>query len=392
MRPFQDPRAPSGLTPGVILDLVRSGRAGTRSDLRRLTGLSRTAVTARVSALVSGGLLSTGEELASTGGRPPEALSLNAEAGVVLAVALGRSRSQVGVFDLLGNELRADSRDHEVGSGPDQVMPEVVARARDQLARTTAPLLAIGLSLPGTVDEVRGMSIDSPVVPGWDGVELQPWFADLTDAPLVVGNDADVLAQSELLGRGRALRDVLVVKASTGLGLGVIADGRIVKGHLGAAGEIGHVKVEAARGLSCRCGSEGCLEAVAAGWALVVGAQSPDIGHVRDLVAAAVSGNPEARGLLRTSGRLQGEVLAVAIHLLNPQAIVVGGDMAAAFDIVAAGMRESVYARASALSTRDLQFLPAAYGDRAGLVGCAALALDAVLSPGAVDARLARQN
>ncbi len=93
--------------------------------------------------------------------------------------------------------------------------------------------------------------------------------------------------------------------------------------------------------------------------------------------------------MLRESGRLLGEVLAVAINLLNPQAVVLGGDMAAAFDVLAAGVRESVYARASALATRELQFLPATYGDRAGLVGCAAMALDHVLSPAAVDASLA---
>ena len=82
-------------------------------------------------------------------------------------------------------------------------------------------------------------------------------------------------------------------------------------------------------------------------------------------------------------------MLAVAINLLNPQAVVIGGDMAAAFDVYAAGVRESVYARASALATRDLQFLPATFGDRAGLVGCASMALDQVLSPAAVDARIA---
>ena len=114
-----------------------------------------------------------------------------------------------------------------------------------------------------------------------------------------------------------------------------------------------------------------------------------EVGHVRELVALALQGDAEARGLLRESGRQLGEVLAVAINLLNPQAVVLGGDMAAAFDTYAAGVRESVYARAAALATRDLQFLPATYGDRAGVVGCAALALDHVLSPSAVDAYLA---
>lgn len=377
-------------TAGELLELVRTGQADTRSGLRVITGLSRTAVVARVQALATAGLLLAGEELASTGGRPPGGLLFNKDAGVVLAVALGRSRSQLGVFDLDGHELAGDSRDHEVGIGPDELMPQVAARLADLLADVAPPVVGVGLSLPGSVDADNGVSRDSPVMAGWDGVALAPYLAEVADAPFFVANDADVLARSELLGGPDTLRDALVVKASTGLGLGIIADGRVIGGHLGAAGEIGHTRLDAADGLPCRCGATGCLETLAGGWALV-GRMAPgrEVGHVRDLVALALQGDAEARSLLRDSGRQLGEVLAVAINLLNPQAVVIGGDMGAAFDLYAAGVRESVYARAASLATRDLQFLPATHGDRAGLVGCAALALEHVLSPAAVDARLA---
>jgi predicted NBD/HSP70 family sugar kinase len=383
-------------TAGELLELVRSGRASTRSQLRLLTGLSRTAVTARVSSLTAAGLLLLGEELASTGGRPPGALVFNKDAAVVLAVAIGRSRSQLAVLDLDGQELTSDSRDHEVGVGPDDLMPQIVERLRTLLDGAQSdsgqpPILGIGLSLPGTLDPVRGLSIGSPVMSGWDGVELAPFFAGLGEAPLFVANDADVLARSELLGGAGSLDDVLVVKASTGLGLGIVADGRVLSGSLGAAGEIGHTIVDAAGELPCRCGATGCLETIAAGWALVarMAEAGQPVGHVRDLVALALQGDSFARGLLRDSGRELGEVLAVAINLLNPAAVVIGGDMAAAFDFYVAGVRESVYRRSAPLATRDLQFLAATHGDRAGVVGCAALALDHVLSPLAVDARLA---
>ncbi|MEP9362336.1 ROK family protein [Nocardioides sp. CN2-186] len=383
-------------TAGELLDLVRTGRASTRSQLRALTGLSRTAITTRVSSLTSAGLLLLGEELASTGGRPPGALVFNQHAGVVLAVAIGRSRSQLAVLDLDGQELASDSRDHEVGVGPDELMPQVADRLRALLDAAlpevgSPPVLGIGLSLPGTLDPVRGLSIGSPVMSGWDGVELAPYLESVGHAPLFVGNDADVLARAELLAGTGETDDVLVVKASTGLGLGIIADGRVLSGHLGAAGEIGHTKVDAAEGMPCRCGATGCLETLAGGWALVARAREAghEVGHVRDLVALALQGDAVARGLLRDSGRDLGEVLAIAINLLNPGTVVIGGDMAAAFDFHVAGVRESVYARAAPLATRDLQFVAATHGDRAGLVGCAALALDHVLSPSAVDARLA---
>ena len=387
-------------TAGEVLELVRSGRASTRSDLRRLTGMSRTAVVSRVTALAESGLLLLGEELGSTGGRPPGSLLFNTGAGVVLAAAVGRSRSQVAVFDLLGAELGTSSIDHEIGAGPDDVMPVVAEHLAALLAGPGAgsPVLGIGVSLPGTVDPERGVSVDSPVIGGWDDVDLAPYLAELgttpdLGAPIFVGNDADVLARSERLGHAATYDNLIVVKASTGLGLGIIADGRVVSGHLGAAGEIGHTKVDAAQGRPCRCGDTGCLETVAAGWALI--AQVAEAGHpadhIRDLTARAVAGDPEAKQLLRESGRRLGEVLAVALNLLNPQAVVIGGDMAAAFDVYAAGVRESVYARASALATRDLQILPSTFGDRAGLVGCASMALDQVLSPAAIDARLSEK-
>ncbi|WP_345463131.1 ROK family protein [Nocardioides marinquilinus] len=379
---------------GDVLQLIRDGRASSRTDLVRLTGLSRTAVVARVSALADAGLVTSADELASTGGRPAAGLAFNGAAGVVLAAAIGRSRSQLGVFDLAGGELAASSLDHEVGAPPDVVMPAAAAGLRDLLAARgveAGRVLGIGVSLPGTVDPVRALAIDSPAMAGWDGVDLAAALADASSAPVHAGNDADVLARSERLGRAAGFADLLVVKASTGLGLGIIADGRVVTGHLGAAGEIGHTKVDDAAGLACRCGDTGCLETLAGGWALVgrLREAGHDVGHVRDLVALAQHGDAEAKALLRESGRRLGEVLAVALNLLNPQAVVVGGDMAAAFDVFTAGVRESVYARATALATRDLRFLPATFGDRAGLVGCAAMALDHALSPEAVDARLA---
>ncbi|TWH00928.1 putative NBD/HSP70 family sugar kinase [Nocardioides sp. J9] len=382
-------------TAGELLALLRSGRASTRADLRGLTGLSRTAVVARVAALTDAGLLRTGAELASTGGRPPGSLVFDTGAGVVLAAAIGRSRSQVAVFDLGGAELASSAVDHEVGAGPHDVMPVVADQLRTLLAAgpaTALGVLGIGVSLPGVVDAERGVSVDTPVMAGWDGVPLAPYLADVADAPILLANDADTMARSEFLGHATPTDDLLVVKASTGIGLGVLAGGRIVTGARGGAGDLGHTKVAEAAGRPCRCGDVGCLETVASGWALVarLREEGRTVDHVRDLVAQALAGDAEAKQLLRESGRQVGELLAVAINLLNPRAVVLGGDMAGAYDVYAAGVREAVYAKASALATRELQFLPATYGDRAGLVGCAALALDAVLSPAAVDARLAR--
>ena len=161
-------------TAGDLLQLVRHGQASSRSDLGRLTGLSRTAVGARLAALEAAGLVVSGDELASTGGRPPAGLVLNADAAVVLAVAIGRSRSQLAVFDLQGRQLGSSSIEHQVGASPDVVMPVVAAHLKDLIDPLPQgqPVYGTGISLPGTVDPVLGVSIESPAMPGWDGVDL----------------------------------------------------------------------------------------------------------------------------------------------------------------------------------------------------------------------------
>ncbi|HEX6518226.1 MAG TPA: ROK family transcriptional regulator [Nocardioidaceae bacterium] len=391
MSPHRRPSTPP--TAGEVLALVRSGAATTRADVGRVTGLSRTAVAVRLRALLDSGLVVEAEEAPSRGGRPPTRLAFGRDAGVVLAAAVGRSRAQLAVCDLDAAVLAAADVDQEVGTAPDALMPGLVDRLEallEQASRSPADVVAVGLSIPGTVDPARGASLASPIMRGWDGIPLAPYLQTLADVPVVVDNDVNGMALSERRGHLERFSNLLLVKASTGLGAGIIAEGRPLRGELGAAGEIGHTKSAAAQGVTCRCGDTGCLEAVAGGWALVqaIRAQGRDVGHVRDLVTLAVDGDPDARRLVRESGRRVGEVLAGAVNLLNPAALVVGGDMARAYDVFVAGLRETLYGGATALATRELEILPTTHGDRSGVVGCARLALEEVLSVEAVDRRL----
>lgn len=381
-------------TPGEVFQLVRTEAARTRSAVGRLTGLSRTAVSARLQLLLRSGLVVEGDEAPSTGGRPAATLRFDRHSGVVLAAAIGRSRTQLAVCDLAGEVLDSREVDQEPGAEPGDVMPALVERLAllvEAAGRVPGDVRGVGVSIPGSVDRERGMSLDSPILPGWNGVPLAPYFRAVTATPVVVDNDANVMALSERRGHLESFDELLLVKASTGIGAGIVSDGRLRRGGLGAAGEIGHTRTPAAEGVACRCGETGCLEAVAGGWALVqaLRAEGRDVDHVRRLVALAVEGDAEARRRVRDSGRRLGEVLAVAVNLLNPQAVVVGGDMAGAYDTFVAGLRESLYGAATALATRELQILPATHGEAAGVVGCAALALDEVLSVTAVDALVA---
>ncbi|CAN5243368.1 ROK family transcriptional regulator [soil metagenome] len=378
---------------GEIFALIRSAVATTRTDIRRHTGLSRTAVAARVAELTERGLVVERQEGLSTGGRPPTLLTFNGDAGIVLAAAVGRSRTHLAVCNLAGRMLAVTDVDEHVGAGPDELMPDLVKRLESLVTDagfTPSAILGVGVSLPGTVDQERGASLDSPVMSGWDGVPLAPYFHDLTTAPVLVDNDANVMALAERHGEYRGIDDLILLKLSTGLGAGIICGGALQRGAVGAAGEFGHNKTAAAEGNACRCGDTGCLESIAGGWALVrtLREHGREIGHVRDVVELANRGDAEARRLIRESGRHVGEAVAPVVNLLNPGVLAIGGDLMGAYDLLVAGLREALYGNASALATRTLRVVPATHGERSSVVGSAALILDFILDADAIDAAL----
>jgi predicted NBD/HSP70 family sugar kinase len=374
-------------TVGDVFALIRARRDTTRTEIAHLTGLSRTAVAARIAALEALGLVVEQEQAPSTGGRPPTLLSFDAAAGVVLTVAVGISRTRLAVCNLAGEVLSIGDIDQEMALGPDDLMPDVVKRLDLLLDdHRDVPVYGIGLSLPGTVDRERGCSRDSPILRGWDGVDLRPYFAEperLSGVRVVMDNDANAIALAERGDRD----DVLVLKVSTGLGAGIIAGGVLQRGAAQAAGEFGHNKIAAAQGIPCRCGDTGCLEAIAGGWAVVhaLQQQGRPVRHMRDVVELANGGDAEARRMIRDSGRYVGEVVAAAVNLLNPAVLVVSGDLAGAYEIFVAGLREALYGNATAQATRTLSVVPASNGDRSAIVGSAVMVLDEVLGPRAVD-------
>lgn len=385
--------APALPTAGEVLRLVRDGAASTRSEIGALTGLSRTAVATRVATLVKSGFLLESDDSSAGVGRPPARLGFNAKAGAVLAAAVGRSRTQLAVLDLGGAIIAARDIEQEVAPGPDNFMPRVV-RELTALVRkvglSATSVRGVGLSLPGTVHPEALTSHASPIMSGWEGVRLDRYFGSFAPAPVLLENDTNVIALAERSKHLAAVTDAIIVKASTGLGAGIVAGGTLQHGSVGAAGELGHVKYAAALRRQCRCGETGCLETVAGGWAIVRAMNESDhrVEHIRDVAALAVAGDIEARDRIRDSGRHVGIVLAGAVTLLNPAIIVVGGDMAPAYDMFVAGLRETLYRDASTIATRDLGIVAASYGAESGVRGCAALALDHLFSAAALDVLL----
>jgi predicted NBD/HSP70 family sugar kinase len=377
---------------GDVFALIRELRDTTRAELGQLTTLSRTAVAARVAALLDLGLVAESEQAASTGGRPATLLTFDADAGVVACVAIGISRTRMAICNLAGELVATSDIDQEVALGPDDLMPDVVKRLDVLLEKhRDVPVYGVGVSLPGPVDRERGCSRDSPILRGWDGVALRPYFEELqslSGAQVFFDNDANAIALGERGGELQRHDDLLVLKVSTGLGAGIISGGVLQRGAWQAAGEFGHNKTAAAQGVPCRCGDTGCLEAIAGGWAVVHALQQQgySVRHMRDVVELAHAGDPEVRRMIRDSGRHIGEVVASAVNLLNPKVLVIAGDLAGAYETFVAGLRETLYGNATAMSTRELEVVPAAHGSHSAVAGTAAMVLDEVLSPRAVDA------
>ncbi|MEV0421162.1 ROK family transcriptional regulator [Streptosporangium canum] len=376
-------------TSGEVLRLIRAGEAVTRADIGRVTGLSRPAVSLRVTELLDRGLVVEDSEGPSTGGRPPHRLAFNASGGIVLVASLGASRAQIAVCDLAGRELARESLAVDVEEGPDVVLPLVMDTWSGLLAsRPLSQVRGVGLGVPATVEFAAGRTESARIMASWTGVAVPPIIAERFPAPVFLDNDVNVIA----IGEHRAVYageadDLLFIKVSTRIGSGVIAGGEILRGALGAAGEIGHIPVRDGGGVLCRCGNIDCVDSVASGTAILrdLRARGHEVKTLADVVSLVRAGDAETMTVVRNAARMLGEVVASAVNLLNPAVVVLGGDVAETFQPMVSGVREVVHRRSTALSTRNLRIERSRLGPGAGIVGCAHMVLDHILSPEAVD-------
>ena len=378
---------------GVLLRLIRDGQASTRAELVALTGLARSTVAQRMDALLSQRLVVPAGGSVSTGGRPPQMFAFNREAGVVLSADLGATHSRLAITDLGGEVLVEGAEEIAIAEGPEAVLSWLETtfdELLERVGRTHSDVRGIGVGVPGPVEFATGTPVAPPIMPGWDGYRVSDRLADRFGAPTLVDNDVNIMALGEHWKAWRAYDHLLFVKVGTGIGCGIITDGRIHRGAQGAAGDIGHIHVPGNEEI-CRCGNRGCLEAVAGGGAMAARLRSQGIEaqNSRDVVRHVRDGRPEAMQLVRQAGRELGEVLAASVNFFNPGVIVIGGDIAHADEHLLAGVREVVYQRAVPLGTRSLRIVRSALDDRAGVIGAAVMVIEHVLAPDVVDRMLA---
>ncbi|HEV7188400.1 MAG TPA: ROK family protein [Blastococcus sp.] len=383
--------ASSSASPGMLLRHVRTGRARSRADLVALTGASRNTVSARVDQLIAANLLEEGGRGWSTGGRPPTLLQFNSRAGCVLAVDLGVTSVDVAVTDLSARILATAGHPIDIADGPRLVLAEVDRLAQQVLAEAglgPADVCAVGVGVPGPVEFSTGRPSHPPIMPGWHDYPVPSAFGRY-ECPVYVDNDVNVMALGEI-GVAGSSQDVLVVKVGTGIGCGVIVDGRVYRGAQGSAGDIGHIYVARPEGptVVCRCGNENCLEAIAGGDALLrdaVAAGLP-VATTREIVELAALGDGRTLELVRDAGRTIGTVLAGLVNFFNPHRIVMTGGVAQAGIPLLAGIREAVYRRSLPLAARSLEITVSDAPDLSGRVGAALMAIEELLGEDSVPA------
>ncbi|WP_155058797.1 ROK family transcriptional regulator [Streptomyces blattellae] len=365
-----------------VLELLASGQASTRTELAGLLGAAPSTISLTVGQLVAHGLVAEEGTRSSNGGRPQKVLRLGGSDGFAVAAELGGRHVHVGVVLPGGGLTDVSTVPFPTADGPESALPGL-AQTLDSLAdRHGRQLLrSVGLSLPGPVDVASGVVTLPSRMPGWNRFPVRSWLEDHFGVPAAIENDANCMAMGEQTVQPPERRQSIMVKTGTAIGAGVIADGRLYRGGSGAAGEITHVRVEAAHDIPCSCGNTGCLETVASGAALVriLRERGLDVASTEDVVRLATDADPEATRAVRQAGRYLGMVLAANVNFFNPDAVYLGGILSTLEPFVAA-VRSQLYEGCHPLVTEHLAIERASLGADAGLVGAGQLALQRALA------------
>lgn len=363
-----------------LLAAVRQGTATSRAELCAVTGLSRSTVTAFVTELLHDGALIEGLNGAAPDGargRPVQRLRAAPRTDLVVAVDLGHSHCTVGIVDASGAVLTEVSSALDVDSSAAQTLAHV-QRTVAALVREVGPERLCGgaLGLPAPVDVRSGSVGPGNVLPRWIHRRPARELEQAIGIPFAIDNDANLGALAEAThGAAQGVQDLIYVKASTGIGAGLVLGGRIHHGANGRAGEIGHVPVDPS-GPVCRCGNRGCLE-TAASVRQVLTALRPRHGEGMTLarvVELVGEVDPGALRVVEDAGRLIGRVLADVVNSLNPEMVVLGGELATAGEPLLAGVHDSVERFTQPGVARDLRIELGRLGRRSELIGAAALA------------------
>jgi predicted NBD/HSP70 family sugar kinase len=381
------PRSPANLplrgATRRIVDALRLLGPATRAEVAATTRLSRATVSAALSALTDAGLVvETGaaQPVGPAGGRPAALVRLTPLAGLAVGVDVGRTHLRVALADLGHQVIGERSVRLDRGTRAHEVLDRAANLVCTALAEASAELdtvVGVGLGLPAPVDQRSGQVAASNILPEWAGLAAGDDLAIRLGRPVIVDNDANLGALAEYLwGAGRGQDTIVYVKAATGIGAGLVIDGRLFRGVVGLAGEIGHVTLDD-HGDVCRCGNRGCLELVAGGAALVAALRRThgELDSIEQVVALAAAGDPGARRIVADAGAHLGVAVGGLVNLVNPRRIILGGELGRAGEVLLEPLRRALRRSAVRPSVDAVEVLAGELGDRSEVLGAVAVVL-----------------
>ncbi|MGG2198708.1 MULTISPECIES: ROK family protein [Paenibacillus] len=368
-----------------------------KTDVAAVSGLSLSAVSDHIERLLKENLIQVSNIGNSSGGRKPRLYTLNKDVGYIISVELGTSSVQVALTDFDCNILCYDRSPVNLSEGPETVLTYIYKMVEQLMLEhhiSKSTVLGIGIGIPGPVEFASGLPISPPIMPGWDRYPIREFWSQYFDCPCYVDNDVNIMALGEhAKGLNFEIDNLIYIKIGTGIGAGIIYDGKLYRGSSGSAGDIGHFDVGA--DVNCWCGNTGCLEAVAGGKAIASKAKELALAGRSDFLLDIV----EEKGgltlkdiglgiqrldslsveLIRDSGALIGRVLASLVNYSNPSLISIGGGVSEFGDIVLAAIRQGIYQRSLPLATRNLIINKSILGRKAGLIGGAFMTIDQLI-------------
>lgn len=372
----------------LILECLHQDAPLSRAQLARMTGLNKATVSSLVRELSEARFVHESGVEEGDKGRPATNLELNPNAGCLIGAEIGVDSISVLLADFSIRPLWQ----HREQTAPTQSQAAILGRTLDilreadaQARQAGAPVLGLGLGVPGLMDVSSGTLLFAPNL-HWEGVPLRQRLEAEFSFPIYVDNDANMAALGEsYFGAARGADFVLYVAAGVGLGSGIVLNHRVLSGASGLAGEVGHMTLNP-DGPRCNCGSYGCWETYGSQWALfrrireaVAAGQASSLAElvrgdeaaltVPQVVEAARAGDTVAQKALEETGASLGLGLANLINALNPRRVVVGGTLSLAHEFILPAIRQVVERRALRWSHEAAEIVIAAYQQEACVIG-----------------------
>lgn len=361
----------------MIVDTVHRHGGLTQVELAGATGLSAATVSTIVKELLGAGVVETRNTTRS--GRRAQMVTIAHRVGLAVGILIGHRQLRVALGDVT-NEVVAEQtlplpHEHRVDTSLDRAAL-LVADLLERVGSTADEVVGIGVGLPAPVDSATGMISVRGMMRGWDEVHVAHVLSKRLASPVFVDNDANLGALAESAhGASRIYRDSVYVRASYGTGAGIVLGGNVHRGFAGTAGEIGHVQVDP-QGDICRCGSRGCLDTVVGAAALLEPLRSSHGSlALRDVIQRAIDGDPGCARVIADAGSTIGEVVSGLAMAVNPECIVVGGELAETGELLLGPLREAIRHRVLLNQIAPLEVVPAQLGQRAEVIGALELVL-----------------